>query len=67
MSTYWCVTDAAAVIDRGVVTTSALHHHPPHTRRGHLLTLSSLKGGDSYGSRREISCFIADCPPGELR
>jgi hypothetical protein len=32
-----------------------------------VLTLSSLKGGDSYGSRRETSCFIADCPPGELR
>ncbi|MFC8277969.1 hypothetical protein ACFUJR_36665, partial [Streptomyces sp. NPDC057271] len=31
------------------------------------LTLPSLKGGDSYGSRRETSCFIADCPPGELR
>ncbi|MFE9446734.1 hypothetical protein ACFYO2_49655, partial [Streptomyces sp. NPDC006602] len=36
-------------------------------RCGISLTLSSLKGGDSYGSRRETSCFIADCPPGELR
>ncbi|GGR73263.1 hypothetical protein GCM10010269_10390 [Streptomyces humidus] len=31
------------------------------------LTLSSLKEGDSYGSRRETSCFIADRPPGVLR
>lgn len=26
-----------------------------------------LKEGDSYGSRRRGSCFIADRPPGELR
>ncbi|MFG3473263.1 RNA polymerase sigma factor [Streptomyces sp. NPDC047982] len=32
-----------------------------------LLTLSLLEEGDSYGSRRETSCFIADCPPGVLR
>ena len=23
--------------------------------------------GDSYGSRRGVFCFIADCLPGELR
>jgi GntR family transcriptional regulator / MocR family aminotransferase len=23
--------------------------------------------GDSYGSRRGFFCFVADCPPGELR
>lgn len=26
-----------------------------------------LKEGDSYGSRRGVFCFIADCPPGVLR
>ncbi|WP_253209377.1 transporter substrate-binding domain-containing protein [Streptomyces niphimycinicus] len=29
--------------------------------------LPLLKEGDSYGSRRRGSCFIADRPPGELR
>ncbi|MFJ6837192.1 iron-containing redox enzyme family protein [Streptomyces sp. NPDC091209] len=40
----------------------------PAEREDHRLDVfPSLKGGGSYGSRREVSCFIADCPPGELR
>ena len=29
--------------------------------------LPLLKEGDSYGLRRGVFCFIADCPPGVLR
>ena len=29
--------------------------------------LPLVNEGDSYGSRRRSFCFIADCPPGELR
>jgi hypothetical protein len=29
--------------------------------------LPLVNEGDSYGSRRGVFCFVADCPPGVLR
>ena len=49
------------------IAIDVLLRSPSDSTKIQNLTLSSLKGGDSYGSRRETSCFIADCPPGELR
>lgn len=37
------------------------------TGHGNSVDFLPLLKGDSYGSRREVSCFVADCPRGVLR
>ncbi len=40
---------------------------PAESRGDRVGILPLMDEGDSYGSRRGVFCFVADCLPGELR